>query len=308
MFIERYDSGISGNHIIFESEIMNNVGYKSRMLVENDIPDLLPCSIIRSDDREEYVYDITSLISLYDLYDGEEMDHKFLCCLINGMASGLEAAEEYLLPPEHLMYDPRHIYVDRERLKILWCYYPGSYTVLRDGMNELAEYILKKADHKDESAVSLAYGLYKQVVNEDYTLRKLVTNSNQVTDRVKEEGDTDDDIYEITDLSDFILPGEDDAPTIPASGKTIIGVCILVLLFVSVFTFTASLYLGDSLRSLMEMTEMRIFLTATGAMAIMLPMLIIIKWYNAYRSFQRDMDEAGNKRDDIYRKLSGEPA
>ncbi len=303
MFIERYDNGISGNHLILESELIDNVGYKSRMLMENDIPDFLPCTIIRSDGKDEYAYDITSLVSLYDLYECEEMDHRFLCCLINGMAAGLECAAEYLLPPEHLFYDPRHIYVDRERLKILWCYYPGSYTTLTEGMNELAEYILTKADHKDEAAVSLAYGLYKQVVNEDYTLRKLVTQSNSVTDPVIGD-EEEEEILKIEDIGDFMLPDEDDAPSIPSSGKAIIGGCILILLFVSAFTFTTSLYGGDSMRFIMEMTEMKICLTLTGAMAVMLPLLIILKWYKQYRKFMKDLDEAGNNKDDTYLKLS----
>ena len=303
MFIERFDNGISGNHLILESDVMSNVGYKSRMLMENDIPDFLSCTIIRSDGKDEYVYDITSLASLYDLYECEEMDHKFLCCLINGMAAGLECAAEYLLPPEHLFYDPRHIYVDRERLKILWCYYPGSYTTLTEGMNELAEYILTKADHKDEAAVSLAYGLYKQVVNEDYTLRKLVTHSSPATDPVIGDGE-EDDILKIEDIGDFMLPNEDDAPTIPPPGKTIIGICIFVLLFISAFIFTTGLYGGDYMRSLMEMTEMKICLTLTGAMAIMLPLLIILKWYRLCRKFSKTLDEAGNNKDDTYMKLS----
>ena len=306
MFLERYDNGIGGNHLILEGDIPQSVGYKSRMLVENDIPDFLRCSIIKNDSRDGYVYDITSFVSLYDLFEGDEMDHRFLCCLINGMASGLEGAAEYLLPPEHIIYDPRHIYVDRERLRILWCYYPGSYTTLSEGMNELAEYILKKADHRDEAAVSLAYGLYKQVVDEDYTLRRLVNESNPVTDTVDDTDDMEEDIYEVSDINDFLLPREDDAPVMPVSGKVITGVCIMVLLSVSIFTFTASLYGGDSLRSLIEMTEMRVLLSLTAAMAVMLPVLIIMKWYNGYRKFQRKLEGMDDSRDDTYMKLSDE--
>ena len=274
MFIERYDNGISGNHLILESDILNDVGYKSRMLVENNIPNFLTCSVIRSDGKDQYVYDITSLISLYDLYECDEMDHRFLCCLINGMAGGLEDAAEFLLKPEHLIFDPRHIYVDRERWKILWCYYPGSYTILSEGMNELSEYILKKADHKDEAAVSLAYGLYKQVVNEDYTLRRLVSESNPMTLSVNEDDEEDND-FKVTDVREFMTLSSDDAPQLPLSGKIITGVCILCLLFISTFTFVVSLYGGDSWTSLMAMTEMRILLSLSGAMAILLPTLMM---------------------------------
>ena len=52
------------------------------------------------------------------------------------------------------------------------------------------------------------------------------------------------------------------------------------------------------------MTEMKICLTLTGAMAVMLPLLIILKWYKQYRKFMKDLDEAGNNKDDTYLKLS----
>ncbi len=303
MFTVGYDNGINGNLLILEGDIAKDVGYKSRMLVENDIKDFLRCSIIQADGKDKYVYDITSLISLYDLLDEEVMDHKFLCCLISGIAGGLESASEYLLPPCHLIFDPEHIYVDRERNRILWCYYPGSYTTLSEGMNGLAEYILKKADHKDDGAVALAYSLYKQVVNEDYTLRKLVSGSEPVTGEVSEDEERDE-IYRVSDDKEFMTLKEDDAPVIPLFGKVIIASCILSLLLISAFTFTAGFCGSDSLKSLMELAEMKIFLALSGAVTVMMPLLIILKWYKRYRIFKKNMKEAGKDKDDVYMMIS----
>ena len=170
-------------------------------------------------------------------------------------------------------------------------------------MNELSEYILKKADHRDDAALALAYGLYKQAVNGDYSLRRLITDSEMLTDTVSEEG-SKDEIYTVTDDKEFKSLREDDAPVIPLTGKIIIGSCIICLLFVSVFTFTAGLYGTDSLKTLMAMTEMRILLALCGAMSIMLPILVILNWYNRYRRFKKLMDEEDNRQDDVYMMLS----
>ena len=184
----------------------------------------------------------------------------------------------------------------------MWCYYPGSYTTLSEGMNELSEYILKKADHKDDAAVSLAYGLYKQVVNEDYTLRRLVAESNPMTLSVNKEDEEEND-YKVLDERELMTLSSDDAPQMPLSGKVIIGVCILSLLFISTFTFMVSLYGSDYWTSLIAMTEMRILLSLSGAMAILLPTLIIFKWYNRFRLFKQTLEEADGQMDDICMRM-----
>ena len=152
MFIESYDYGINGNYMILddseggspgtapgedsgengtESGSENrdaSTGYIPRMLVENHIPSFLECSIIHSDGRERYIYDITSRTSVTDMYEHTRMDHRFLLSFIDAVASVLENAEEYLLPCEHIIFDPGYIYVDRGTDMISWCYYPGHFS------------------------------------------------------------------------------------------------------------------------------------------------------------------------------------
>ena len=58
-----------------------NVGYKSRMLIENHITGFLECSIVYTEGKENYVYDTTSKTSLYNIYEHGEMNHKMLYVL-----------------------------------------------------------------------------------------------------------------------------------------------------------------------------------------------------------------------------------
>ncbi len=303
MFVEKYDNGINGNYLILENEQAVNAGYKSRMLVENPVNAFLKTGIVHTDGKEQYVYDITSKTSIYSLYEHTEMDRRFIGAFISAVACGLEACDEYLLPAEHLLFDPKHIYVDQSNDRILFCYYPGSYTTLTDGMNSLAEYILERADHTDKAATTLAYDLYKQVVNEDYTLRELLSR-NEKTEAAKDDADREEDSFLIEDINDLYLPDEDDMPVIPIQGKVIMSVCSALLLIITGTILTSVIYGNEALTALLAMTEMRVLTAITCAVCIIMPVFIIIKWYSEVRRFKKLLNEAEDDRDDIYMYLS----
>lgn len=302
--IERIENDINGSRLILENNDEINVGYKERMLLENHIPGFLECNVVKADGHDRYVYDITAKTSIYNIYEHEEMDYKILYGFINSVVCGLESAGEYLLPPEHLLLDPRYIYVDSDTGRICWCYYPGGRSTLKDGMNGLAEYILQKADHKDKAAISLAYGMYKQIANEDYTLRRLLHKHDILTETVEKTGDENDDNILIEDDKDLYPPDEDDAPVIPRAGKVIIAVCLLIVLIMSGFVFAAVLYKNSYLLDLISLNEMRIFICMTEAMAMLLPILITVRWINRTRKFKKLLLTAEEKDGaDLYRQV-----
>ncbi len=324
MFIESYDYGINGNYMILddseggspgtapgedsgengtESGSENrdaSTGYIPRMLVENHIPSFLECSIIHSDGRERYIYDITSRTSVTDMYEHTRMDHRFLLSFIDAVASVLENAEEYLLPCEHIIFDPGYIYVDRGTDMISWCYYPGHFSELNKSMTTLAEYILERADHTNRDTVNLAYDFYKQVINGDYSLRRLTVRSETESAAAKEE---EKENYLIEDDSDFYLPDEDEEPVIPASGKIILGVCIFVLVVISGVILASALYSNLVLSILLGMREMQVFLGLSGALSLFMPTIILVKWFNKVRDFRKKLEDSKAGISDIYHEM-----
>lgn len=306
MFTARMESDINGSRLILENPEMKNVGYKSRMLIENHITGFLECSIVYTEGKENYVYDTTSKTSLYNIYEHGEMNHKMLYVLIESIICGMESAGEYLLPVEHLMLDPRYIFVENNTGRIFWCYYPGSYNTLKEGMNELAEYILGKADHKEDAAIELAYGLYKQVVNEDYTLRELLSGQDSLTEAVMENdgnGSKTEKIL-IEDDRELYPPDEDDAPVIPRPGKIIITVCLSLVLLISGIVLSAAVYKNSAVTKLLALNEMRIFICMTESMAMLLPILITVRWINSTRRFRKMLEQTAiNDSADIYRQM-----
>ena len=227
MYSERYENGINGNRLILESEGKADAGYITKMITGNRIPGYLDCSVVYADGSESYVYDITSKTSLQSMYEYEEIGYDALWDILDSLATALESAEEYLLPVERLMLDPRYIYGVPGGGRFMFCYYPGYYSTLSESMNEIAEYLLQRVDHTDDPATMLAYDLYRQVTEGDYTVRRLLNRTETML-----ESDTDEDEclkHVVIEDDELYPPDEDTAPVIPSAGRIIMGVCIAVL-------------------------------------------------------------------------------
>ncbi|MCR5358237.1 MAG: DUF6382 domain-containing protein [Lachnospiraceae bacterium] len=294
MYDERYENGINGNSLIFENENKTEKAYITRMITENHIPGYLDCSVVYTDGSERYVYDITSRSNLESMYEYDEIGYDALCDILNSLALALESAEEYLLPAEHLMLDPHYIYSIPGSGRMMYCYYPGAYSALSESMNEIAEFILQKADHTDDAATMLAYDFYKQVTDGDYTIRRLLDRAETMI-----ENDTEEDEclkHVVIEDDELYPPDEDMAPVIPAAGRIIMAVCIALLVMISGFVLFAELKPYGMAAGLMVYKEMKILICSSSAMSVLLPILIALKWLGESKQYKEKLNEYDNDR------------
>ncbi|MBR6485904.1 MAG: hypothetical protein IKT17_04350 [Lachnospiraceae bacterium] len=294
MFSERYESGINGRCLILEGDDKADKGYITRMITENRIPGYLACSVVYADGCIGYVYDVTGKKSLGEMYEHEEIGYAALCDILNSLATALESAEEYLLPTEHLMMDPHHIYTGQGDKRMSFCYYPGTYSTLSESMIEIAEFILQKADHTDDPATMLAYDFYKQVSNGDYTVRMLLNRTEaMIGDDIAKEECLENMVIEDDEL---YPPATEDAPVIPAAGKMIMAVCIGILMIISGFVLTSELNAGGTAAWLMAFKEMKLLVCTSSAMSVLLPIFIFLKWFNESKMYRERVDAYDNDR------------
>ncbi len=294
MYGERYENGINGSSLIFEYGSGQDGSYLTRMITENRIPGYLECTTACTDGMVRYVYNVTSVVSLYSMYEDREIGYAALVNLLDSLASAMEAAGEYLLPCEHLMTDPAHIFIETGSGRIVWCYYPGHCMGIDEAMNGLAEYILLKADHNDEAATLLAYDLYKQVTKGDFTLRALLSRTETaVLDEIPagEEGE-----HLIIEEDELYPPDEEEMPRVPVMGRVITACCIGLLLAVSGFVLSAELGLSKAAQWLMTFNEMKLLICASSAISVLLPVVIALRWFNDTRMYRDRMVSYNNDR------------
>lgn len=165
-----YKRDLQNNYLILEvAEPDAEDGYGLRMAEQNQVKGLLPMHESRRDGKMYLHYEITSKQTLESLYEKKVMGYQDILYVLSDIRDTLEDMRKYLLSPQKLLFAPEMIYVLPERGGLLLCYY-----VKEDAcpITMLAEFILKRLDHKDRQAVTLGYGFFQQASGANFSLAK----------------------------------------------------------------------------------------------------------------------------------------
>lgn len=138
--------------------------YQTRILLENQVPGLLPCKMQRINGKEYLYYEITGSQSLENLYEKGKFDKNTLKELFLQIVAALEKLDEYLLNRDFLLLNPTYIYrnLDKDTYSFFW--FPEQENTIEQEFCVLTEYLLPKIEHKDKGAVTIGYGMHKLAV------------------------------------------------------------------------------------------------------------------------------------------------
>lgn len=152
--------------------------YRVRMLISNKIPFILKCNIRKFDQAVKYYYEITSKHPMNRVFEKKKIGMSELNDIITSLMKVLESSMEYLLNPNDFILDSEYIYMNIETNQVYFCYMPGYETDISKSFNELTAYLLEKIDHDDKHAVATAYELYRQTLNDNYSLNEILNTIN----------------------------------------------------------------------------------------------------------------------------------
>ncbi|MCC8066280.1 MAG: FHA domain-containing protein [Clostridiales bacterium] len=163
-----YKRDLQNNYLILEvAEDRADRGYGLQMAKQNQVKGLLPMHESRKDGKLYLYYEITSKQTLESLYEKKTMDYPEILFILSEIRDTMENMRKYLLSPQQLLFAPELIYVLPEHGGLLFCYYAeeNEYPITL-----LAEFILKRLEHKDRMAVALGYGFYQQATDVNFSL------------------------------------------------------------------------------------------------------------------------------------------
>lgn len=161
-----YIRNLTGSHMIIKDADYPYENSELLMLLNNQVPGLLELQVIISNGKMEYWYDITGTTSLGTMMELFSLDGHKLRRMIEDIYDMNCQLEEYLLDGQNVAYLPELIYYDRNLEKYRFCYLPGVKTEAGNSIQTLAEYLLTKIDHKDQSAVKMGYAFYEASMQE----------------------------------------------------------------------------------------------------------------------------------------------
>lgn len=147
--------------------------YEKRMFLSCRVPGLLACSVQHMNNCSCYCYDVTSKLCLERAFEDTELKLKDLKWILGKLLLTASGLEDYLLPAEHLILDPKlfFINVSEEKVWILYApFYSQDFTI---SLRELMDYLLPKLDRTDAEAIMTGYRFYRRVMEPAVTLAVL---------------------------------------------------------------------------------------------------------------------------------------
>ena len=154
---------VSHNYrILSEGKTPDRSSYIVRMLTENPIPGFLECHIQEIDASPRYLYDVTSRQSLEDILETEKITGQFLELLYSSLLAAIHNLEEFLLDENGIQLRPDLIFLNAEKSRIYFIYYPDEEECFSDQLKILGETMLPHLDHGDRRSVIMGYAFYQR--------------------------------------------------------------------------------------------------------------------------------------------------
>ena len=146
--------------------------YQMKMVESNEPEGFLKLSLREVNDEIRYLYCISSMISMEDSFLKHEIDWNDLEKLLMSFTKMFSSIEKYLIDYNGIVLEPGLIFGDTTG-QWHFVYYSGKKTSFEEDMKKFFEYVIQHVNHKDTRAVTIAYGIYKRVCEENINPDKL---------------------------------------------------------------------------------------------------------------------------------------
>lgn len=251
-----YKRDLNHNFLILsKEEAVNTESYQIRMLVANPPRGFLKCMMQTIDNQVFFYYEITAKQTLANMYEHKKMKREDIQLLFGELIKTIEGMQSHLLHAGCLLLNPEYIYVDSEKQRAFFCFFPVQETEVTVLFRELSEYLLPKIDHTDQEAVILGYSIYRRAMEETVYLdqikeelyQEVVTPVSEAREQLWEE----DLFLETTATEEALLQTflqEEKAAVHPAVSTIIITISGILLFgyfyFINNSVFSWHVYVG----------------------------------------------------------------
>ncbi|MDD3339723.1 MAG: DUF6382 domain-containing protein [Lachnospiraceae bacterium] len=165
-----YKRDINHNYMVwYGGQEVDTDAYAIRMLLQNHIEGLLPCSIQYMDNQTCFYYEITSRQPLNLLCEKRKLEEDDLKEIMKGLVHILNEVKSFLLDVNDLCLDPSYVFWDWNARQITLCYVPGSGWDMGSSLCQFTQYLLECINQDSGGAVVLGYNLYRGAAARELT-------------------------------------------------------------------------------------------------------------------------------------------
>ena len=187
MLEAKYYKDYNHNYMILESEDINVRGtYQHRMLASNKIDGLLKCSIREVNGAVYFYYDISSKVSVENLYKGKQLSYEQVRDFFMQMNMLYRKLGQFFMDERGLMTRPDCIYYDMGSKKYFGLYYPDKDNQIENPYEELMDFLLSHIDAGNQKLVDSMYQIYEMSENDNFLLADALQFFNEIEETVPE--------------------------------------------------------------------------------------------------------------------------
>lgn len=148
--------------------------YHIQMIMNNNIKGLLPIKIRNINNEKELLYEISTMISLINIFDRSLIKKEELLKLVIAIKQLEDNLKEYLLSANHIKFDLNYIYYRSKQNQYYFCYCPEEVDDFNLQMKTLFNQILDHINYNDRETVSIAYSMQEITSRDDFALEELL--------------------------------------------------------------------------------------------------------------------------------------
>lgn len=187
-----------------KAEPSEEEAFEARMIMNNQPEGLLRMHPVENETGVFYDYNVSGLVSLKDC-ESEALLGNYLRCIIFRMEVLADILYEYMLSPSRVRLEETMIFLRRETGQVFFVYDPSKKEILRESLERMMEYFLKRLNPVEEKEVLLLYGLYAKSREPHVAMgtlaeywRESVGSEQEITEEPQVKPASDDDlrIYE----------------------------------------------------------------------------------------------------------------
>ena len=109
--------------------------FEIHILENNEIHMLAPFQLRTTDERIQYYYDVTGMMSL-ERMSGNQLTDVLMMGILDAIVKALESMYDYLMDENNIVLEADFIFLSPDKKKILFIYLPGRHLKICDQLKK----------------------------------------------------------------------------------------------------------------------------------------------------------------------------
>lgn len=180
------------NYLILNGKVEDVEHYSMQMILQKNVPYVLPLKVQRLNEEVSYCYDITDLQSIKEFTEKNSLKKQLITNLLYSILKLIESSKKFLLDEDDFVFLPETIFWDSTNQIFYFCYCHNYRKSIKEQIVCVLEYFLDYVDYEDKEAVLMMYSLYK-ISRQECTYQKF----EELLNAQQEDFDIDKNILPI---------------------------------------------------------------------------------------------------------------